>query len=247
MGGKNTSFPSQKLCFLCVPSLFWESQKREFHLSLLSLHVNKMDGMFLFTKQTDRVKRLCVWLMRIGYCRGFGIQSPSAYAFVRYVINEHYPYYAYNELKNENSNLSLRHRKLGKLYFRLSNYAQADSWISFRPVTNAYEQYIVRGCNKTRVQLLQTTETFSTESISDTTVVHLSLTDNYSAFYQQIIGRLGERNMLIIEGIKRNAATRRFWKQVMENERTGVCFDLYYCGIVFFDRARHKQNYIINF
>ena len=172
--------------------------------------------MFLFTKQTDRVKRLCVWLMRIGYCRGFGIQSPSAYAFVRYVINEHYPYYAY-------------------------------SWISFHPTTNAYEQYIVRGCNKTRVQLLQTTETFSTESISDTTVVHLSLTDNYSAFYQQIIGRLGERNMLIIEGIKRNAATRRFWKQVMENERTGVCFDLYYCGIVFFDRARHKQNYIINF
>ena len=145
-----------------------------------------MDGMFLFTKQTDRVKRLCVWLMRIGYCRGFGIQSPSAYAFVRYVINEHYPYYAYNELKNENSNLSLRHRKLGKLYFRLSNYAQADSWISFRPVTNAYEQYIVRGCNKTRVQLLQTTETFSTKSISDTTVVHLSLTDNYSAFYHHL-------------------------------------------------------------
>ena len=37
------------------------------------------------------------WLCRCKYCRGFGVQSPSAYSFIRYVINEHYPYYAYSE------------------------------------------------------------------------------------------------------------------------------------------------------
>ena len=40
------------------------------------------------------------WLRRCGCNRGFGVQSPSAYAFIRYVINEHYPYYAYQELRN---------------------------------------------------------------------------------------------------------------------------------------------------
>ena len=43
----------------------------------------------------DRLAYLWVWLRRIGNCRGFGIQSPADYAFVRYVVNEHWPYYQY--------------------------------------------------------------------------------------------------------------------------------------------------------
>ena len=42
---------------------------------------------------------MAVWLSRINHCRGFGVQSPSAYAFIRYVVNEHYPYYAYEDLR----------------------------------------------------------------------------------------------------------------------------------------------------
>lgn len=33
---------------------------------------------------------------------------------------------------------------------------------------------------------------------------------------------------------------------MMNDSRTGVTFDLYYCGILFFDK-RIKQNYIVNF
>ena len=43
-----------------------------------------------------RLKQWLVWLSRIHRCRGFGIQSPTDYAFVRYVVNEHWPYYASN-------------------------------------------------------------------------------------------------------------------------------------------------------
>ena len=41
---------------------------------------------------------MVVWAVRIGHCRGFGVQSPWAYRMVRYVINEHWPYYAYAPL-----------------------------------------------------------------------------------------------------------------------------------------------------
>jgi len=34
---------------------------------------------------------------------------------------------------------------------------------------------------------------------------------------------------------------------VTQDKRTGVTFDLYYCGIVFFNKKRFKQNYIVNF
>ncbi len=53
------------------------------------------------------------WLRRCGYCRGFGVQSPSAYSFIRYVINEHYPYYAYQELQEQFPQLNRREHKVG--------------------------------------------------------------------------------------------------------------------------------------
>ena len=46
----------------------------------------------------NRLKAFIVWLGRIGHCRGFGIQSPADYWLVRYVINEHGPYYSYSKL-----------------------------------------------------------------------------------------------------------------------------------------------------
>ena len=35
----------------------------------------------------QRLRHAFVWLMRIGHCRGFGVQSPTDYWLVRYVIN----------------------------------------------------------------------------------------------------------------------------------------------------------------
>jgi hypothetical protein len=66
-------------------------------------------------------------------CLGFGIQSPKDYAFVRYVINEKWPYYAYERLgKNDD----WRTRKLGRLYMRLANWRQPTAMERDR-----YEEY----------------------------------------------------------------------------------------------------------
>ena len=69
----------------------------------------------------QRVKHFFVWLSRITHCRGFGIQSPTDYWLVRYVINEHWPYYQYAAFENEDDWLT---QKLGQLYFRLANWRQ---------------------------------------------------------------------------------------------------------------------------
>ena len=50
-------------------------------------------------KKTKR--RLCLWvfLKRLRHCAGFGVQSPTDYAFVREVIYERWPYALYAELE----------------------------------------------------------------------------------------------------------------------------------------------------
>ena len=76
--------------------------------------------------QYNRLKGAWVWLCRIGHCRGFGIQSPWAYRFVRYVVNEHDAYYAYARLKEECPADGYT-TKMGCLLFRLANYWQPET------------------------------------------------------------------------------------------------------------------------
>ena len=168
----------------------------------------------------NQVKRWFVWLSRIHRCCGFGIQSPTDYAFVRYVVNEHWPYYAYDQFKDDD----WMRRKLGKLYFRLANWKQPSVMLS-----DDYEKYWHAGCRKTRF-----------ESVVETVeLVRVDISDGFS-----VLDKCNEHSVLIVEGIYRDWQR---WKEWVEDERVGVTFDLYYCGIVFFDKKRYKFYYVINF
>ena len=85
-----------------------------------------------------RLKAAIVWLRRIGHCRGFGIQSPTDYWMVRYVINEHWPYYQYETLGPNDDWLT---RKMGRLCFRLANWLQPTVVES-----SDYRDYLQAGC-----------------------------------------------------------------------------------------------------
>ena len=171
----------------------------------------------------QRLKYVFVWLSRVFHCRGFGIQSPTDYLLVRYVINEHWPYYQYATFENEDDWLT---QKLGRFYFRLANWRQPTVIES-----NGYRNYFQAGCKKA---------IFGESS----ELIRMALDGNDRQRLAIIYNKVKDDTVLIVEGIWRN---RSFWKEIKADERAVVTFDLYYCGIVLFDKKRHKQNYIINF
>ena len=171
----------------------------------------------------QRLKHILVWLSRIGHCRGFGIQSPTDYWLVRYVINEHWPYYQYAAFENEEDWLT---QKLGQLYFRLANWRQPKMIES-----DDYQEYLQAGCRKA---------TFGDSS----ELIRMTLDGDYRQRLAHIYNKVYDDTVLIVEGLWQN---RPFWKEIKTDERAVITFDLYYCGIVLFDKKRHKQNYIINF
>jgi hypothetical protein len=75
----------------------------------------------------------------------------------------------------------------------------------------------------------------------------MSLEGSYKSFFDEVVSYAGNMCIFILEGISRSSDTRLFWKQVVEDARCDVTFDLYYCGIIFFDKKMFKTNYIINF
>ena len=197
-----------------------------------------------------------VWLSRIRHSLGFGIQSPTDYAFVRYVVNEHWPYYAYDELHED----SWLRKKLGRLYLRLANWRQPSVILS-----DDYHPWFHAGCAKSILSPLTPHPSPNTQHPSPNTqhptpntqhpspntqhpspnTIDLARIpiDQWDSF-EPLMTHCDQQTVLVVEDIWRNPQQ---WQQITRDARTGTTFDLYYCGIVFFDTERYKHNYIINF
>lgn len=176
------------------------------------------------------MKTFWIWLSRLGCCRGFGIQSPTDYAFVRYVLNEHWPYYAYDELDTLAHNAT--ERKLGRLYFRLANWRQPTVMLR-----DSYEPWWQAGCRKMRItdipeEAMDQDNTFQ--------LMRVAVEDDVD----ELLQHAGNDSVLVVEGIHRDKAR---WQRIQSSPQVTITFDLYHCGIVRFDSRRYKHHYRINF
>lgn len=189
-----------------------------------------------------RVKWVWNWIHRMGYSRGFGVQSPSAYSFIRYVLTEHYPYYAYDELKMRFKSFNHATKKKGRLYFRLANYAQASHWFDYHLAEQPYAAYVHEGCRKTVFQAIDG------KTIPNAfRIARLSMTEDYQAVYEALCKVATDDSILILEGINDDKDTKAFWKRVQESQKATRTYDLFLCGIIVFDTSKHKHHYIVNF
>lgn len=192
-----------------------------------------------------KVQRYLHWLRRIKYCRGFGVQSPSAYRFIRYVINEHYPYYAYDELRKELPRLDSLTRKRMELYFRVANFRQASLWLDFCERNDVIATYVGRGCHATQVRRITDLRQITADDRIE--VLRICPSAGCEALLEAALQKADDRTLFIIEDIGYNDTARRMWQTLLESDITSVSYDLYYLGIAFFDRKRYKANYVVNF
>lgn len=192
-----------------------------------------------------KVQRYLHWLRRIKYCRGFGVQSPSAYRFIRYVINEHYPYYAYDELRKELPRLDSLTRKRMELYFRIANYRQASLWLDYSRRDDTIATYVGRGCNATQVRRITDLRQITADDRIE--VLRICPTAGSEAVLEAALQQTDDRTLFVIEDIGYNDTAKRMWQTLLESDLTSVSYDLYYLGIAFFDRKRYKANYVVNF
>ena len=199
----------------------------------------------------ERLKMWLIWLRRCPNSRGFGIQSPSVYRFVRYVVNEHYPYYAYAELQRCYPNLGVVQRKLFLLYFRISNAFQPSVWLDYQDTQHAEPSYAARtsyiehGCRKTHMVPFQSLE--EVQAVKRIDVARMCVDHQSQEIYEDLLARMSDTSLLIVEGIYQTKESRQFWNMILQDSRTGITLDLYYCGLVFLDHVRTKRNYLINF
>lgn len=190
-----------------------------------------------------------VWISRIAYCRGFGIHSPSIYRFVRYVINEHYPYYAYETLSAQSPDSPLQH-KLGRLYFRLSNSQHTSTFIDYFPTNNLYHTYVQASRRNICYLPIHTAQLPSKSLLQEhhsPLLIRITPQSNYQDFLTSLLHDLPPTTILVLENIHSSKSTLRFWKRLIQHPDIQTTLDLYYCGIALFDKNLPDANYKINF
>ena len=194
----------------------------------------------------QRWRRAWVWLRRIGHCRGFGVQSPTDYRFVRGVINEHASYYLYDDLDRELPGLDSLTRKICQLYFRLSNYCQASVFIDLLP-EDACRRYVSAACRKTQVKGFPHPDEVCKMTFPAPLLARAACTTGVAEAIGHLLKQEGGEVLVVLEGIHDNAETRWCWKEWEKHPLATVTYDLYYCGIIIATKRRYKKNYIINF
>lgn len=194
------------------------------------------------------LKASWIWMRRLTHCRGFGVQSPSAYRFIRYVINEHYPYYAYDVLKERMNKLSKHEQKLGRLFFRLANFWQPVCCYCDDSSLMEYAQAGARNMKQFSVSDFMSLYLRCSDAScipDDSRLLVWIDSDVYGNEMEEILKNCHSQTLLVVNNIRRK--NHRLWKEIQENELVGITFHLYYCGIVFFDKSVYKQHYEVNF
>ena len=193
-----------------------------------------------------------VWAMRCRHSRGFGVQSPWAYSFIRYVINEHYPYYAYKSLEGLHVGQAWLSRKLSRLYFRMSNHLQPRCVVNFGRRADVFSDYVKAGCRSSSVISMDSWVNGGAheDRLADFPLIDFARFEPCAGCkeaYMAALARVGAGSMFVVEGIHTSRSGRELWAEVMRDGRTGITFDLYDLGIIFFDRTKIKQHYLVNF
>ena len=162
-------------------------------------------------------------LRRMPRTRGFGVQSPSAYRFLRDVVSTR-GRYAITEVHRSN-----------EPSVKIANFTQAKHWfVSERLASADMETYVCAGCQEAQVS-----SEFSENEVYVIDADDVQLVDD-------ILNKASSTSLLIIEGINRSRNAFDRWRQVMTDSRTGVCFDMYKIGVVFFDLKKYKTSYQVN-
>lgn len=188
-----------------------------------------------------RIRMFLVWLHRIDKCQGFGVQSPSAYRFIRQVINCHTLYPAYSVLE-EAQKLNRVERKLGRLLYRLSREVGQAAWYML-PQTSCLPYYI--RCVEQANHLSDVGGARELQAEGR----RVLLVDGGTAqavAVDAFMSEAREGDLLVMLDIRAHRSNYSEWLRRAADGRCSVGFDLYYCGILFFDK-RFKQTYVVNF
>lgn len=220
--------------------------------------------------RTNPLSRFLPWhyFMRLRYRLGYGVQSPSRYYFVRHVMYQRLPYYAYSSLPRVNSSSTT-----ARLLFRLANYTQAKEVVIYsdsqtnkgKAHTEVLKSVFYAGCHSSIISVVSLSSVSysgpmsSSENISELDqekkvkclyyVDELQWTDDLLQKLIKILQQAPTGTLLDIEGIYSSKEYYYRWLTFIQKFRNlGISFVAYEMnkrGVLLLDNNSFSKVFII--
>lgn len=206
---------------------------------------------------TRRLIHPWIWLCRFRHRCGYGVHSPFAFHLITHVIYQKSPYYQYKELREKEKQMAFEKGKgwlyeplkVKRLLFRLVNYARPDTVVDAGRLS-ASSLYLRAARQKADYTgASQLSDLFLEAGVPvDFLYLHDYRRPDFVAEVLRIcLLCVTDRSVFVVEGIRYSTAMYRLWRDMQQENRVVVTFDLYDLGLIFFDRKKNKQHYIVNF
>lgn len=210
-----------------------------------------MNRIFLF------LKRPFIWMLRFRHRCGYGVHSPFAFNLITQVIYESTPYYKYKDLEKEEKKLALAKDKNWKyeskkrkhLLFRLVNYTQPNTIVDIGRLaaSSLYLKAGREGADYVAASSLSELLLEADVPVDFLYLHHYRQPKLMEEAFHICLARITDQSIFVIEGIRYTPEMFALWKRMRQDEKAGVSFDLYDLGILFFDKTKIKQDYVVNF
>lgn len=202
-------------------------------------------------------RRIWNWCCRFRHRCGYGVHSPSDFFLITSVIYENLPYYAYERLKASASSKTLPHyrEKVNRLLFRLVNYfrpktlvevgkGNGDAFRYMQAARSSMDAISVDGSDWEEVHRQLEKELKRKKQID---FLHIAYTPYYKEVFEMVFPYLHQQSIVVVGDTYASKERKAWWKQLTNDERIRLTFDLYDIGLMFLDTKRYKQNFTVNF
>lgn len=204
-------------------------------------------------RASEIIERTAVWLSRIGRGNGYGIHSPSAFAFVHDVVCRqgfHDAYARLHSLRPEERENRPPERD-DRLLLRLSRVCHPEKalvWGENAAVSLEYLRagsedcsfrYVPSGCREDARR--------EAASIGSIDLLYVDDAAQWPAVWDEAVGHASPKAFFIIRGIHGSQASIGDWRQRTADPRIRTAYDLHYFGIACFERRITKENYTVRY
>ena len=200
------------------------------------------------------IRKCLIWISRFRQRRGYGVHSPFAFNLIKGVFYERGIYYAYARLRDMRHCTPPHRRenseKVDKMLFRLANYTCADIiWVG-GTCTELTSMYLESARPHAILRRYADEEELCLALRHEKTTpdfLYIAGSIPFENALHLLSQKATNKTVTAIAGIHANHKRLQQWKKARDNEKSGISFDLYDIGILFYDQSYNKQDYTINF
>lgn len=204
------------------------------------------------------------WLRRKKHAKGFGIHSPFAFNFVTNVIYEKHWHTSFTDIRKilSEHHLETANQKLHHLSYRLVSYFKPEKVLEIETgegintlYISAYSKDTLCECfNPTGENVLLARNLQHTFNKNVEFIDELDVCRKYDAIFlylytfsinmENLLLMSSDNTFWVISGI-RSGNGKRFWRNIVQDERSRLTFDMKDIGIVILKKSFHKMHYFI--